>query len=46
VFRVELGARPVELGIATAVLMALGGVLVLDTGPLAATAAVGGLMIV
>ncbi|WP_146174733.1 hypothetical protein [Umezawaea tangerina] len=44
-------ARPVELGIATAVLMALGlaaavaGLLVPDTGPLAATAAVGGLMI-
>lgn len=49
--RVELGARPVELGIATAVLMALGlaaavvGLLIPDTGPLAATAAVGGLMI-
>ncbi|MEO6090345.1 MAG: hypothetical protein ABIQ18_45305 [Umezawaea sp.] len=49
--RVESDARPVELGIATAVLMALGlasavvGLLIPDTGPLAATAAVGGLMI-
>lgn len=40
-----------ELGIATAVLMAVGlasaaaGLLVMGTGPLAATAAVGGLMI-
>ncbi|MFD9736084.1 hypothetical protein [Umezawaea sp. NPDC059074] len=48
---VERSARPVELGIATAVLMALGltaavvGLLIPDTGPLAATAAVGGLMI-
>jgi hypothetical protein len=44
-------SRPVELGIATAVLMAVGlasataGLLVMGTGPLAATAAVGGLMI-